>query len=69
MPPVPYQTVRRGQLRGAKRLGHCSLRFTTGGRTARGVRDCQPQDGRELGLEGKVNIGESPLSRREDKHA
>jgi len=30
LPPVPYRAVRRGQPRGAKRSGHCSLRLISG---------------------------------------
>jgi hypothetical protein len=36
----------------------------TGNQTVRGGCDCQPQGGRELGLKGKANSGESLLSRR-----
>jgi hypothetical protein len=36
----------------------------TGDQTARGGHDCQPRGGREPGLKGKANLGESLSSRR-----
>jgi hypothetical protein len=36
----------------------------TGDQAARGGRDCQPRGGREPGLKGKANSGESLSSRR-----
>ncbi len=56
--PVPYRDMRRVQIRGVKLSGQWSLAREGGTRAARGACDCQHHGGRELGRDGRANVGE-----------